>query len=163
MFNLRKMLTNCTGGVTIEYAIVIIPFIITVLFIMELCRVTYIMSSIDLILAEGSGAAASLSDTSSGGDYFKRMIKKQAEQSPLLLSDDIDVITDVSYCQNISQLLDDRCTPTGAESAPLSIYKISVPYKPLFFIFPISFLKDKMSRKVIMVQEHRVIRKDEVS
>ncbi|HGB4585863.1 TPA: TadE/TadG family type IV pilus assembly protein, partial [Salmonella enterica subsp. enterica serovar Reading] len=49
---LRFLVTNERGSALVEVAFVLIPFIVTILFIAELCRVTFISSSLDLVLAE---------------------------------------------------------------------------------------------------------------
>ncbi|MBA7848241.1 pilus assembly protein [Klebsiella sp. RHBSTW-00465] len=158
MLQLKNFLCNTKGSIAIEYAFVVIPFIISILFIMEICRVTYIMSSVDLILSESSSATSTLSKSSDSSAYFRRMAKKMSQGSPLLLFGDMEIKKEVTYCANFEELTTGTCTSNSLGSNPLGIYKIEVPYKPLFFIFPASYFQNKMVRKIILIQENNLSR-----
>lgn len=146
------------GAVAVEFAFVVIPFIISILFIMELCRVVYVMSSIDLILSEAGTASVTLTDSSEANAYFDNMINEMASNWPFLLySKDVKVQTNIQYCDSIAQVTNNQCS-SSASKALLGIYQITVPYEPVFFAFPDSFIQNEMIRKVIFVQEHNLSR-----
>ncbi|VUS64796.1 TadE/TadG family type IV pilus assembly protein [Klebsiella spallanzanii] len=158
MLRLKRFYKNSNGAIAIEYAFVVIPFIMSILFVMEICRVTYIMSSVDLILAESSSATSTLNKSADNSTYFKKMADKMSQESPLLIFRNMQITTDVTYCASFEQLTTGACVDKNIGSNPLGIYKIEVPYKPLFFIFPASFFKDKMVRKIILIQENNLSR-----
>lgn len=158
MLRLKRFFENNDGAIAIEYAFVVVPFIMSILFIMEICRVTYIMSSVDLILAESSSATSTLSKSADTSTYFKKMADKMSQESPLLMFGNMQITTDVTYCSSFDQLTSGACKDKSIGTNPLGIYKIEVPYKPLFFIFPASFFSDKMVRKIILIQENNLSR-----
>lgn len=163
MRRLKGLFFRQNGSATMEFAFVVIPFIISVLFIMELCRIVYIMSSVDLILSDTSSTTA-ISTTSTNNDAdFDRAVNDMAKSWVLLGGKDLKIETNVEYCQSVQQLVDNKCelvakTPDAATTATLAVYKITVPYKPVFFVFPGAFMQNTMTRQVVLVQEHKVDR-----
>lgn len=122
------------------------------------------MSSVDLILSDTSSATA-ISTTSTNNDIdFDRAVNDMAKGWVLLLvGDNVKIETSVSYCQSIQDVIDKKCssvskTPDAATTATLAVYRITVPYKPLFFVFPGAFVQNTMTREVVLVQEHKVDR-----
>lgn len=155
----RNLFLRNDGAVAVEFAFVVIPFIISILFIMELCRVVYVMSSIDLILSEAGTASVTLTNSSKANTYFDKMINEMASNWPFLLyGKDIKVQTSIQYCDSITQLANNQCSSSSASDALLGVYKISVPYEPVFFAFPTSFVQGEMVRSVVFVQEHNLSR-----
>lgn len=155
----EKLFSRNDGAVAIEFAFVVIPFVISILFIMELCRVVYVMSSVDLILSEAGNASVTLSSASKADEYFDDMINKMAQNWPFLLySKDIKIQTSIQYCNSITELASSKCSSSYSSDALLSIYQITVPYKPVFFAFPNSLLQNDMVRRVVFVQEHNLSR-----
>lgn len=147
------------GALAIEFAFVAIPFIISILFIMELCRVVYVMSSVDLILSEAGSASVTLTSTSEADEYFDKLINEMANNWPFLLhSKNVKVQTSIQYCNSITQLVSNQCSSSNSSDALLGIYEITIPYKPVFFAFPYSLLQNEMVRSVVFVQEHNLSR-----
>lgn len=164
MLKLKRLFTREDGAAAMEFAFVAIPFLISVLFIMELCRIIYVMSSVDLILSDTSSATA-ISTTSTNNDAdFNRAVNDKAKGWILLLvGDNVQIETSVTYCQSIQDIVDRKCspaarTPDAATTATLALYRITVPYKPLFFVFPGAFVQNTMTREVVLVQEHKLDR-----
>lgn len=159
MFGIKKLLSRSDGAVAIEFAFVVIPFIISILFIMELCRVVYIMSSIDLILSEASSATATRSSIVDNNDYFEKMVNNMSNGWALLLvGKDVKVNTNIEYCATINDLTARRCSTAGLNTSPLAIYEVNVPYSPIFFVFPSSLVQKQMTRRIVLVQEHNLAR-----
>lgn len=147
------------GAVAIEFGFVLIPFIISILFIMELCRVVYVMSSVDLIISEAGSASVTLTNTSKADEYFDNLINKMASNWPFLLHNkNVKVKTSIQYCNSIAQLANNQCASSFSTDALLGVYQITVPYEPVFFPFPDSLIQNEMVRKVVFVQEHNLSR-----
>ena len=157
MFSVKKLLSRSEGAVAIEFAFVVIPFIISILFILELCRVVYIMSSIDLILSEASSATATRSSIIDNNDYFEKMVNNMSNGWALLLVGK-NVKTNIEYCATMNDLTSRRCSTAGLNTSPLAIYEVNVPYSPIFFVFPSSLVQKQMTRRIVLVQEHNLAR-----
>lgn len=159
MLSVNKLLSRNEGAVAIEFAFVVIPFLISILFIMELCRVVYIMSSIDLILSEASSATATRKSIVDNNDYFENTANKMSSGWALLLAGgNVKVNTNIEYCATLGELTNRRCSVTGSNTSPLAIYEVIVPYSPIFFIFPSSIVQKQMTRRIVLVQEHNLAR-----
>ncbi|EMF0717563.1 pilus assembly protein [Citrobacter freundii] len=165
MRKLKRLFSQEDGAATVEFAFVAIPFIITLLFIMELCRIIYIMSSVDLILSETGSETAISMNVADNEKYFNDAVNKMAKGWILLLSgNNVKIQTNIEYCMSIGHFIDDKCLPVSpgydaSATAELAIYSITVPYEPLFFVFPGTFAQNVMTRKIILVQEHKLDRK----
>lgn len=146
---------NNDGSATIEFSLVLIPFLSSLLFIMELCRVMYLSAAIDLVVAE-SGRYVSLEPSVT--DYtgrFNRMLNDNIVLWPLLSSGQ-PVYVSVYHCEKVLDLIDKggRCSSDDTSSKKvLAVYSIAYKYKPLFFIFSKGHFDSLLSRDVIFVQE----------
>lgn len=159
MFSVKKLLSRSEGAVAIEFAFVVIPFIISILFILELCRVVYIMSSIDLILSEASSATATRRSIVDNNDYFEKMVNNMSNGWALLLvGKNVKVNTNIEYCATMNDLTSRHCSTVGLNTSPLAIYEVNIPYSPIFFVFPSSLVQKQMTRRIVLVQEHNLAR-----
>lgn len=150
----RSYLLGERGVVAIEFAMVFLPFILSILFIAEMCRVVYLSSALDLILAE-SGQVASISLAPENyKKYFTKELNERMEHWPLL-SRSVDVDLSILYCDSIATIVHDTggCSLTSALNKPLALYKVSIDYQPLFFIFPRDITVRELSRRIAFVQE----------
>lgn len=152
---LKKLLSFIRGneGVSaIEFSLVFIPFFTSVLFIAEMCRVVFISSSINLILAESAQIASWTTNPENYGKYFNNELNSRMARWPLL-SRNLSTVITVHYCSDISQVISGQCLSTQSEGKPLALYHVQTAYEPLFFIFPTPQLNGELSRTVLMVQE----------
>ncbi|ENW6032992.1 TadE/TadG family type IV pilus assembly protein [Salmonella enterica] len=146
---------NDEGSASVEFTIVLIPFLASLLFIMELCRVMYLTAAVDLVLAE-SGRYISLEPAVA--DYsvsFNKMLNDNIVLWPLLSSgQSVDV--SVYHCDKISDLLNITSSCTLADDTGkkvLAIYSVTYHYKPLFFFFSAGHFDSLFIRRVVYIQE----------
>lgn len=122
------------------------------------------MSSVDLILSEASTETAISTKVSDKDSHFEKMVNDIAKGWALLLvGDNVKITTKIEYCMSIDQLIDDKCLPVSQKydasaTGELAIYSVTVPYRPLFFMFPGAFVQNSMMRKIVLVQEHKLDR-----
>ena len=152
--NKENYLLREKGSVAIEFSMVFIPFIISILFIAELCRVAYLSSTLDLILSE-SGKIASMSTAPENYQkHFTKEVNSRIKQWPLL-SRDVDVDLSILYCDSLETMIRkiSHCSSNITFDKPLALYRLSIDYQPLFFIFPREITVRELSRKIVFVQE----------
>lgn len=150
----RSYLLGERGVVAVEFAMVFLPFILSILFIAEMCRVVYLSSALDLILAE-SGQVASISAAPENYKrYFAKELNDRMEHWPLL-SRSVDIDLSILYCDSIATVVHNLsgCSSSNALNKPLALYQVSIDYQPLFFIFPREFTIPELSRSITFVQE----------
>lgn len=149
---LNKYLWSERGVAAMELSMVFIPFIISILFIAEMCRVVFISSALDLIIAE-SGHIASITQVPENYQlYFNDEINKRMASWPLI-SRDVHVELSVTWCDSIAAVINNACTTTDATGKPLAFYKVTTDYQPLFFFFPNQSVIRELSRRILLVQE----------
>ncbi|EKA2346743.1 pilus assembly protein [Salmonella enterica subsp. enterica serovar Newport] len=150
-----RMIFSNNGTASIEFSLVLIPFLASVLFILELCRIMYLTAAIDLVLAE---SAHYTSLEPSVTDYelsFNKMLNDNIVLWPLLASGQ-SVDATVLHCDKISDLVNTASSCTiddTAGSKILALYSLKYHYKPLFFIFSDGHFDSLFTRKIIYIQE----------
>ncbi len=157
----RSILSKCkricdnSGAASVEFSVVLIPFLASLLFIMELCRILYLTAAVDLVLAE---SARYISLEPSSTDYslsFNQMLNDNIVLWPLLASDQ-PVNVSVSHCEKITDLrnMAIKCTTDDVDGKKvLAVYSLTYHYKPLFFLFSYGKFDSLLSRKVVFIQE----------
>ncbi|MGL9735662.1 MAG: TadE/TadG family type IV pilus assembly protein [Symbiopectobacterium sp.] len=65
---------SSTGSAALEFSLIFIPFIMAFLFLAELCRVIYISSSLDFVLAESSYRTSLRQPDSDYKAYFTKAL-----------------------------------------------------------------------------------------
>ena len=157
---IRHYLRGEDGVVAIEFSMVFIPFIISVLFIIEMSRVVFVSSAMDLIIAE-SGHLASITRAPEKYQlYFNEEINKRMTSWPLI-SSDVKVKVSVVWCADLAEIIKNNCNATDARNRPLAMYGVVTDYQPLFLFFPIKSIVHELSRKVLFVQEFQRESEDE--
>lgn len=140
------------AATAVEFSLVFIPFFASLLFIAEMCRVVYISSAMDLLLAE-SAQLASLTMTPTNYDlYFNNELNRRMKSWPLL-SRNVKTTMTINYCSGIDQAIAGQCSAANQDSSPLALYHVQTAYEPLFFVFPTPLLNGELSRTVLLVQE----------
>lgn len=156
-----RFINNQRGSALVEVSFVIFPFIMTVLFIAEICRITFISASLDLALAE-SGRMSSVSYSSENyKSNFEKSLKDKLTSWPLF-SRDVKIEQSIKSCSDIDMLIASpaRCSSEQHKNNPLALYSVKIEYKPVFFIFPSNFVNNELQRSVVLIQEFQ--RKDDV-
>lgn len=157
----RLLLSKCgmifsnKGTASIEFSLVLIPFLVSILFIMELCRVMYLTAAIDLALAESARYTSLEPSVTHYEQNFNKMLNDNIVLWPLLSSGQ-SVDATVRHCEKISDLRNtaSNCTIDDASRKKmLAIYSLTYHYKPLFFIFNDGHFDSLFTRKVIYIQE----------
>jgi tight adherence protein E len=161
VLTIRERIRSDSGAISLEFALLIGPFLLLVFLFLEICRVIFISAALDLAVAE-SGRSASF-DSSTATNYrasFIHSLENNSQLWPWLgNSDDID-IEDVLYCRNVEELVANSCcASTPASGAKLAVYSIKYHYNPVLaqlFLLS-SFKASLLSRKVVYVQHYELV------
>ena len=140
------------GATAVEFSLVFIPFFASLLFIAEMCRVVYISSAIDLILAESAQMASLTTAAENYEPYFNAELNRRMKTWPLL-SRNLETVMTIRYCSGIEQAIAEQCSASNREGSPLALYHVQTAYQPMFFIFPTPLLNGELSRTVLLIQE----------
>ncbi|MCW2480012.1 MULTISPECIES: TadE/TadG family type IV pilus assembly protein [unclassified Symbiopectobacterium] len=145
---------SSNGSAALEFSLLFIPFVMAFLFLAELCRVVYISSALDLVLAESSYSASLRQSDRDYNAYFKKALNMRLDVWPLFTKENI-ISTSVKYCDDIAALIenDKHCLSPNAVGKPLALYLVNIHYRPLFFLFPKVMVEQQWKRKVAFVQE----------
>lgn len=145
---------SSTGSAALEFSLILIPFIMALLFLAELCRVVYISSALDLILAESSYRTSLRQPDSDYRAYFKKAFNERLDVWPLFTQKNT-IRVSAQYCNDIAALIENgkHCSSTHAVGKPLALYDVNIHYQPLFFIFPTVMVEQRWKRKIAFVQE----------
>lgn len=138
--------------ITVEFALIIIPYLLLFLLTAEICRMFYVSSVINLSLAESSRYAANNRELSYK-EAFINNYKKNLVSFPLLANAN-QISFDVYYCETIEDIISDKCITNNKDKMPLAIYHIDYHYKPVFFILPNNYTNKIISRNLVYVQEY---------
>lgn len=145
---------SSSGNAALEFSLLFIPFVMAFLFLAELCRVIYISSALDLILAESSYSTSLRQPGSDYSAYFKKAFNERLAVWPLLTKN-IVMHVSTQYCYGITALIKNgkHCSSTHSVGMPLALYHVNVGYQPLFFQFPTLMVEQRWRRKIVFVQE----------
>lgn len=147
------------GVAAIEFALVFAPFMMSVLFIIEICRMVFVSSAVDMIIAESGNIAAVTTTPDKYYKYFNDEMNKRMQDWPLI-SNDVIVKVSLASCKDIDAVIDNKCSTSGTpgSSDGLAFYSMQADYKPLFYFFPTSSAEKILSRRILLVQEHQLDR-----
>ncbi|MDF7680869.1 pilus assembly protein [Enterobacteriaceae bacterium ESL0689] len=147
------------GTAAVEFSLVLIPFLLSIFFIIELCRIVFISSAVDLIIAESGNVAAVTTVPDRYQTYFNSEIDKRMKSWPLI-SRDTHVKVSLQWCNDIDAVINDSCSQSSVagNSEPLAFYNMEAEYKPLFFFFPQQSIDKMLNRRILLVQEHELAR-----
>lgn len=147
------------GVAAIEFSLVFIPFMLSVLFIIEICRMVFVSSAVDMIIAESGNIAAVTTKPGEYESYFNSEMNKRMKDWPLI-SNDVIVKVSLASCKDIDAVIAHNCSTSGTPSGSdgLAFYSMQADYKPLFYFFPTSSAAKILSRRILLVQEHQLDR-----
>lgn len=148
------------GALSIEFAFVVIAIITIFFFVVEMCRIIYISSAMDVSVSEASRYSSMENGQSVNySEIFGERLNKDVPLWPLLTSSN-RLSVEVAYCNTIqdatyyvSGVNRNGCNSVDSNT-PLAIYTVTYNYE---LIFPTMFsvLQKALVRNVIYVQEYQ--------
>ncbi len=150
-----RFLCSNTGSMTIEFSIVIVLFIFTLLFCSEIARLFYISASLDLAVSEAAKSAKNkeLSDSKDYQTLFREKLIMQQGVLGTFITANNAVIANVKFGNTISDIINNNMNTINGDET-LASYTVSYTYKPIFFPIPSIWANTLLSREVIFVQEN---------
>ncbi|WP_145515997.1 TadE/TadG family type IV pilus assembly protein [Yersinia aleksiciae] len=142
------------GSVAIEFSIVFVLFVLTLLFSSEVSRLFYISASLDLAVSEAAKSAKN-KEKSDNATYQSKFFEKLNAQQGMLgkFINQNNVTVNVSFSNNISDIIADNMS-TRYANQKLARYTVRYTYSPVFFRIPSIWTANLLSREVIFVQEN---------
>lgn len=142
------------GSVTVEFSFVLILFLLILLSSVEIARLFYISSSLDLAVSEAAKSAKN-KDQNNNIRYKSVLQQKLATHHGVLgpfIAKNNEVKTDVFFSESISDMINNKHA-TG-HNLPLAKYSVSYLYRPVFFPISLSWANTLLIREVIFAQEN---------
>lgn len=149
-----KRIGRNEGSVAVEFALVFTPFIISIFFILELCRMSFVISAMDLALSESGYTASVTRAPDKYLEIFTQKLDAKLANVPLIGAG-YQLHTSVTFCDNISQLISTQqvCSTQISNGKQLAIYELELDYHPMFLTFATSMFEKYLTRNLIFVQE----------
>lgn len=144
------------GAITLEFSLLVSLFVSLTFFFIELCRIIFLSSALDLAVTE-AGRSASF-DSRSVGNYKQSFIASLNNNIKLwsfIGSDDAIDVDDVLYCADVSELVNGTCHVSwDSGSAKIALYRVKYRYNPTLssLLLLDNFSKTMLSRSVAYVQ-----------
>ncbi|MFW5389548.1 TadE/TadG family type IV pilus assembly protein [Yersinia sp. 2542 StPb PI] len=139
------------GSVTIEFTVVFVLFLLTLLSCAEISRLLYISASLDLAVSEAVKSTKNREDSNSA--ILRQSLTAQNGILGAFITNNNAINTTVEFSNNISDLINQIYS--GSETSPLAKYTVTYIYHPLFFPIPSHWANIQLSREVIFVQENQ--------
>jgi tight adherence protein E len=142
------------GSVTIEFSIIFVTFILTLLFCSEIGRLLYISASLDLAVSEAAKSAKNKekSDNISYQTLFRQKFMDQQGVLGTFITGNNTVTAHVKFSNTVSDIINNNMSTTYS-NAVLAHYTVNYTYQPVFFPIPSVWANTLLTREVIFVQE----------
>ncbi|RKS87728.1 tight adherence protein E [Orbus hercynius] len=154
---IKHFYANRSGVTSIEFAIVIVPFLLVLLFLIELCRFIALSAVFDLSVAEaGRLVSRQRLNNETYLSLFNKKIHDSNSTFMWLFFDEVtknDINIHITYCENLSDISANLCN--NDSSKKIAIYNIN--YLGANSIFAVGlkyFSGTELSSSLVYVQEH---------
>ncbi|QHM73468.1 TadE/TadG family type IV pilus assembly protein [Mixta intestinalis] len=152
-----RFLRNQQGIATIEFALTVVIFICMVLFVVEIARLAYVSSVIDLAVSEAAKEAKNAPAGTNGGyrgRFETRLLTQKGGTFWSFLTREDAVSINIAFAASIRDMIDNGGDATDYAMRPIARYQVVYHYHPMFFPFPGAWANQLLNREVIFVQEY---------
>ena len=142
-----------TGSVTVEFTIVFVLFIFTLLFSAEISRLLYISASLDLAVSEAAKSAKNkeINNESYQSIFNSKLIEQQGIFGKFISPN--NTVATVEFANSIADITSNKMSAQHSNQK-LARYTVRYKYKPMFFSIPSIWADSLLSREVIFAQEN---------
>ncbi|OCG22548.1 MULTISPECIES: TadE/TadG family type IV pilus assembly protein [unclassified Gilliamella] len=139
------------ANVSIEFAIVFPYLIVLFVFVLELSRIMFIGSALDLMSTEITRKTA----ISENGNYTKQMQQLVISEVPLwpYLTNPDDFHVTVAYCQTIQDVINKTCQNTLNADTRLLLFNLQYDYYAMFSGPFSRILNSSLTKKTVIYRE----------
>lgn len=156
MLKLCNIIKEKRGVISIELAICFPVFLLMFIFVLEMNRLMFISSSLDLLTADVARRASITENinknTSSYSNIFYNELSKELSLWPMLTSQD-NFIVQVEFCNNIKNIVDDNCNTTSASLSKIIHYKVEYRYNAFFSSLFSNLADTSLKRESVVYRE----------
>lgn len=153
---LGKLRYAQNGSITLEVALTLLPFILMLGLIGEVCRLSYISAVLDFAVHEAAKQVKNDRSVSKSTyeDNFQQYLKNNAGSIWNFLGNPQSVDMTVRFSDNIRDLTAREYSDPLKTSPPLAIYRWSYNYSPFLMPLMTTIAPQMLSREAIFVQEY---------
>ncbi|EPS8492741.1 TadE/TadG family type IV pilus assembly protein [Yersinia enterocolitica] len=151
--NIINFFRSNKGSVAIEFSIVSILFLLTLLSSAEIARLLYISSNLDLAFSEAVKTAKNrnITDNRDYNTILRQNLITQTGVFGAFIADS-NIVTDVTFSNSINDIINNA--QQDDNNLVLAKYTVSYTYRAVFFPLSTIFSNTLLRREVIFVQEH---------
>lgn len=141
-----------TGSVTVEFSIVLVLFVFTLLFSAEISRLLYISASLDLAVSEAAKSAKNKENNNGTylSEFDNNLIKQQSVFGKIVNLNNF--VATVEFANSIDDIILKK-TSSDYSNQKLALYSVRYTYTPLLFPIPSIWVNTLLIREVIFAQE----------
>lgn len=156
MLKLYNIIKEKRGVISIEFAICFPLFLLLFAFVLEMNRLMFIGSSLDLLTADVARRASITENinknASSYSDIFYNELSKELSLWPMLTSQN-NFIVQVEFCNNIKNIIDDKCDTTSTSLSKIIHYKVEYRYNAFFSSLFSNLANANLKRESVVYRE----------
>ncbi|CNH46316.1 TadE/TadG family type IV pilus assembly protein [Yersinia pekkanenii] len=158
----KRFFHSNEGSIAVEFSIVIVLFIFTLLSCAEIARLLYISASLDLAVSETAKSTKNKEidyNITYQETFHQKLMRQQGVLGSFITANNA-IIVNVYFSNSISDMSNNLSSLTNNNrneryrGEKLARYTVSYFYRPIFFPFPSSWTNILLKREVIFAQEN---------
>lgn len=156
MCNLVRLIKEKKGAILIEFSVVFPCLILLFIFVLEMTRVMFIASSLNLVASDIARKTALTEDvneksTTYATIYYNELKNELPLWGVVTDKDSLNVI--VKYCKSVQEVIDEKCANSLQTESNIIFYDISYKYNPLFASLFTKLANSSLTRRTIVYRE----------
>lgn len=156
MRNLARLIKGNKGVISIEFSLIFPWLLIMFLFVLEMGRLMFISSSLNLVVATTARKTALYEQLNKNGTSYPTIFYNELEKElPLwgVVTDKDSLIVNVKYCNTIQDVIYEKCDNSLRDTREIIFYEISYKYNAFFGSLFTKLADSSLTRRTVVYRE----------
>lgn len=153
---LARLIKQKRGVISIEFALVFPFLILLFIFVLEMSRLMFIASSLNLVSSEIVRRVSLSEDVIKNSRSYANIFSEELENELSLwgiVTDKNSLNVIVKYCKNTQEVINEQCNGSLKEDSKIIYYYVSYKYNPLFASAFTKLADSSLTRRTIVYRE----------
>lgn len=156
MCNLARLIKEKKGMISIEFAVLFPSLVVMFIFVLEMARLMFIASSLNLVAADIARKTALSEDVNQKSTTYATIFYNELKNElPLwgVVTKEDSLTVNVKYCKNIQEVIDEKCADSLQIESKIIFYDISYKYNALFASLFTKLADSSLTRRTVVYRE----------